>query len=74
MGPAVGIKTEFWEFPGKDFGADLNQWTSNLTTVEGVPLVHSVSCRLRIAHAHHNVIIRAAPERVWYVCSRRLAG
>ena len=44
MGQAVGIKTEFWEFPGMDFGADLNQWTSNLTTVAGVPIVHSVSC------------------------------
>jgi hypothetical protein len=30
MGPAPGIKTEFWEFPGNDFGADLNQWTSNV--------------------------------------------
>ena len=26
-----------------DFGADLNEWTSNLTTVADVPLVHSVS-------------------------------
>ena len=43
MGPAVGIKTEFWEFPGNDFGADLNQWSSNLTTQTDVPLVHSVS-------------------------------
>ena len=38
-----GVKTEFWEFPGNDFGADLNQWTSNLTSVDSVPLVHSVS-------------------------------
>ena len=43
MSPAVGIKTEFWEFPGNDFGADLNQWTSNLTTVPDAPMVHSVS-------------------------------
>eukprot|EP01043_Picozoa_sp_COSAG02_P040804 COSAG02_NODE_3329_length_6926_cov_4.245203_5_plen_574_part_00 len=44
MSPAVGIKTEFWEFPGNDFGSDLNQWTSNLTTAGGsVPIVHSVS-------------------------------
>ena len=43
MGQSVGIKTEFWEFPGNDFGADLNQWTSNLTIQDDVPLVHSVS-------------------------------
>lgn len=43
MGPAVGVKTEFWEFPGQDFGADLNQWTSNLTSQPDVPIVHSVS-------------------------------
>jgi subtilase family serine protease len=43
MAPAVGILTEFWEFPGDDFGADLNQWSSNLTLQQDVPLVHSVS-------------------------------
>jgi hypothetical protein len=43
MGPAVGIKTEFWEFPGQDFGKDLHQWTSNLTSGDDVPIVHSVS-------------------------------
>ena len=43
MGPAVGIKTEFWEFPGQDFGNDLNQWTANLTALEDRPIVHSVS-------------------------------
>merc|ERR1719231_1583076 len=43
MGISVGIKTEFWEFPGQDFGNDLNQWTSNLTTKDDVPIVHSDS-------------------------------
>ena len=43
-GPAVGIKTEFWEFPASDFCNDLNQWTSNLTSSADVPIVHSVSC------------------------------
>jgi len=43
MGVSPGIQTEFWEFPGQDFGADLNQWTSNLTSQADVPLVHSVS-------------------------------
>lgn len=43
MATAPGIQTEFWEFPGQDFGADLNMWTSNLTTGDDVPLVHSVS-------------------------------
>jgi subtilase family serine protease len=43
MGPAVGIKTEFWEFAAMDFCNDLNQWTSNLTSSADVPLVHSVS-------------------------------
>jgi hypothetical protein len=42
-GQAVGIKTEFWEFPANDFCNDLNQWTSNLTSSADVPLVHSVS-------------------------------
>jgi len=43
MGTAPGIQSEFWEFPGQDFGADLNMWTSNLTAKDDVPLVHSVS-------------------------------
>ena len=43
MGVSVGIKTEFFEFPGNDFGADLNMWTSNLTSMDNTPLVHSVS-------------------------------
>ena len=33
---ASGIKTEFWEFPGQDFGADLEQWTGNLTANDDV--------------------------------------
>jgi subtilase family serine protease len=40
-GPTV--KTEFWEFPGNDFGADLHQWTGNLTLGDDFPFVHSVS-------------------------------
>jgi subtilase family serine protease len=43
MGISVGIKTEFWEFPGQDFGADLHQWTGNLTSQDDAPIVHSVS-------------------------------
>lgn len=43
MGVAPGIQTEFFEFPGQDFGADLNMWTSNLTSGDDTPLVHSVS-------------------------------
>ena len=43
MGVSPGIQTEFWEFPGQDFGADLNMWTSNLTSQDDIPIVHSVS-------------------------------
>jgi hypothetical protein len=43
MGVSPGIQTEFWEFPGRDFGMDLNMWTSNLTAGPDTPLVHSVS-------------------------------
>lgn len=43
MGTAVGLKTEFWEFPANDFCHDLNQWTSSLASSADVPLVHSVS-------------------------------
>ena len=43
MGVSPGIQTEFWEFPGQDFGADLNMWTSNLTNNKDIPIVHSVS-------------------------------
>jgi len=43
MGVSPGVKTEFWEFPGQDFGADLEQWTGNLTANDDVPIVHSVS-------------------------------
>ena len=43
LGPAVGIKTDFYEYPGNDFCNDLNQWTSNLTSTADIPLVHSVS-------------------------------
>ena len=43
MGVSPGIQTEFWEFPGQDFGADMNMWTSNLTAQSDIPLVHSVS-------------------------------
>jgi subtilase family serine protease len=43
MAPAVGIKTEFWMFPGMDFCNDLNQWTSNLSSTADIPIVHSVS-------------------------------
>jgi hypothetical protein len=43
MGVSPGIQTEFWEFPGQDFGGDLNMWTSNLTSNADIPLVHSVS-------------------------------
>lgn len=43
MGVSPGIQTEFWEFPGQDFGADLNMWSSNLTSNADVPIVHSVS-------------------------------
>ena len=43
MGISPGVKAEFWSFPGMDFGGDLNQWTSNLTAKEDIPLVHSVS-------------------------------
>jgi len=43
MGPAVGIKTEFWEFPGNDFGADLNSWSTMILSDAKAPLVHSVS-------------------------------
>ena len=42
MGVSVGIKTEFYEFPGADFGSDLDMWTGNLSR-PGVPFVHSVS-------------------------------
>ena len=64
MGQAVGIKTEFWEFPGMDFGADLNQWTSNLTTVAGVPIVHSVSCaHLTAPCAPHRPLPSPPPPR-----------
>ena len=43
LGVSPGIQTEFWEFPGQDFGKDLNMWTSNLTAGPDTPLVHSVS-------------------------------
>jgi hypothetical protein len=43
MGVNPGIQTEFWEFPAMDFCNDLNQWTSNLTSNEDIPIVHSVS-------------------------------
>merc|ERR1719162_183281 len=42
MGISVGIKTEFYEFPGNDFGADLDMWTGNLSLPDA-PQVHSVS-------------------------------
>ena len=43
MGLSPGIQTQFWEFPGQDFCGDLNMWTSNLTSTDDCPLVHSVS-------------------------------
>ena len=42
LGISVGVKTEFYEFPGQDFGADLNQWTGSASMPDS-PLVHSVS-------------------------------
>eukprot|EP01048_Picozoa_sp_COSAG05_P020598 COSAG05_NODE_3539_length_2003_cov_2.410189_2_plen_290_part_00 len=42
MGVSVGVKTEFYEFPGQDFGADLDMWTGNLSMPDA-PYVHSVS-------------------------------
>jgi hypothetical protein len=48
QGPAAGVKTEFWELPGSDFCADLNQWTANLTSIADILLVHSVSCKLAV--------------------------
>ena len=42
MGVSVGIKTEFYEFPGADFGSDLDMWTGNLSMPDA-PFVHSVS-------------------------------
>lgn len=43
MGVSPGIKTEFWEFPGRGFCNDLHMWTGNLTSGDDCPIVHSVS-------------------------------
>eukprot|EP00756_Hemistasia_phaeocysticola_P067191 Hpha_TRINITY_DN9783_c0_g1::TRINITY_DN9783_c0_g1_i2::g.10297::m.10297/K01279/TPP1, CLN2; tripeptidyl-peptidase I len=43
MSPAVGVKTEFWNFPGGGFCNDLNKWSANLTSMADTPIVHSVS-------------------------------
>ena len=41
-----------------DFGADLNQWTGNLTSGDDVPMVHSVSygwqVKPKATACHHN--------------------
>ena len=43
MGSAVGIKTEFWLYPGMNFCGSLQEWSSNLASQGDAPLVHSVS-------------------------------
>ena len=47
MAPAVGIKTEFWEFPDMNFCSAINQWSSHLASTNDVPLVHSISYGLQ---------------------------
>ena len=42
MGVAPGVKTEFWEWPEKDFCADLHNYTHTLLKPGG-PLVNSIS-------------------------------
>jgi tripeptidyl-peptidase-1 len=43
MGVAPGVATEFWEFPGQDFGSELSSWTTQLLSTDVPPLVWSVS-------------------------------
>jgi len=40
---APGIATEFWEWPGKSFCSDLNDYTAALLDADEPPLVHSIS-------------------------------
>ena len=42
MGVAPGVKTEFWEWPERDFCADLHNYTHTLLKPSG-PLVNSIS-------------------------------
>lgn len=42
MGVAVGVKTEFWEYPNNDFCGDLNTYTTEILSGDS-PFVHSVS-------------------------------
>ena len=43
MGPAPGIRTEFWLYPTMNFCGAMHEWSSNLASQSDVPLVHSVS-------------------------------
>lgn len=47
MAPAVGIKTEFWDFPDMNLCSAVNQWSSHLASNKDVPLVHSISYGLQ---------------------------
>lgn len=43
MGVVPGVKTEFWEWKGNNFCADLNGWTTEILSETDGPKVHSVS-------------------------------